>query len=142
MASKRNVKVETPGTTASDDATPPTANAAPAAIPDASTPDSAPEVPVAPAAASLSPEAQEKAAKDAALVKQLEQTKPLVGSSAALDWSHLTQPATIATKLSNAEADLPNDADIDPFKIPFGQKVLTRQGWVLSTVPDPRDRRV
>jgi len=127
MARTRNVKVETPG--------------APSAPDTDGTPQLPPETPVSAAQVSASPEAQEKAAKDAELAKQVEATRSLVGNTAALDWSHLNSPATLAPKLANAEADLPNDADVDPFKIPFGQKVLTRQGWVLSTVPDPRDRR-
>src|SRR5262249_9546575 len=104
-------------------------------------PEVAPEVPVA-AASSASPEAQERAAKDAALMDRVEQTKDLVGSTQALDWSHLTQQASIELKTKNADADLPNAADFDPYKIPFGGKVLTRQGWLLSTAPDPRARSV
>jgi hypothetical protein len=138
MARTRKPNIETPGAPSSDDTTaqPTAATATDSAQ---SMTDLAPEVPIG-AVASLSPEAQEKAAKDAALVQKLEETKGLVGSTEALDWSHLTQPATLAPKLANAEADLPNAADYDPFKIPFGQKVLTRQGWLLSTALDPRVR--
>lgn len=147
---KRNLTVETPGEIAG--AMPPapespqpdsvltgsgSTGAAPAAVA-APSPDLAPEVPAVVQPDTADPEAQARAAKEAQLVQQLEQTKGLVGSSQALDWSHLTQPAAIELKTKNADANLPNDSDFDPFKIPFGGKVLTRQGWLLSTQPDPR----
>lgn len=137
----RKLKVETPGEpTAPDSAAPEQASG--------TAPAAAVQAPVVPApspeaiAAAAGSPAAENQAKETQLVQQLETTKHLVGGEAALDWAHLTQPAAIELKTKNADADLPNAADFDPFKIPFGQKVLTRQGWLLSTAPDPRTRQV
>jgi hypothetical protein len=33
--------------------------------------------------------------------------------------------------------DLPAASDIDPARIPFGQKILTKDGWLLSTQEKP-----
>jgi hypothetical protein len=138
----RKIKVETPGEPASPEAAAdPAAPAVPAAAPPDVSALAPPPSPDAVVAAASSP-AAENQAKEARLTEQLETTKQLVGAGAALDWSHLTQPSVIELKTKNADADLPNAAEFDPFKIPFGQKILTRQGWLLSTAPDPRARQV
>lgn len=33
---------------------------------------------------------------------------------------------------------VPDQSEIDPAKIPYGQSVMSRQGLVCSTAPDPR----
>lgn len=143
----RKIKVETPGEPTAPEST---AEQAAASAPDAAALAAPAQTPIvaAPspeevvaAAAGPPPPTVEAQAKESALNAQLEKTKQLVGSGAALDWSHLTQPATIELKTKNADAELPNAADFDPFNIPFGQRVLTRQGWLLSAAPDPRARQ-
>lgn len=141
----RKIKLETPGEPAAPESTAEQgASAAPAAAPAAAAPAAA-SIGTAPSpddiAAAAGSAAVENQAKEAKLSADLEATKKLVGDSTALDWSHLTQPAAIELKTKNADAELPNAADFDPFRIPFGQKILTRQGWLLSAAPDPRIRQ-
>jgi hypothetical protein len=96
----------------------------------------APDAPQAPA----TPEQ----AKEQLLAQQVEATKGLVGSDKALDWSHLTMPAALAAKVNPNATDesLPRSEDIDASKIPYGRSVLTREGWLMSSQPDPRVRGV
>lgn len=80
--------------------------------------------------------------KEALLQEQVAATADLVGSRQALDWSHLTQPALMQQAVKpDPDAKLPDANSIDPSQIPFRQSILTRQGWLLSTAPDPNDRR-
>lgn len=89
------------------------------------------------------PKVIEDAKKDAQLAAEVAKTADLVGSDKALDWSHLTQPNIINAKINpNAPDDgLPFEHEVNPAKLPFGQKVLTKGGWVLSTAADPNPPR-
>jgi hypothetical protein len=74
------------------------------------------------------------ALKQAQLDQQVRDTKDLVGSSAALDWGHLTQQKILGAKVNPKLDDgLPYDYEINPATIPYGRSVLTKQGWVTST---------
>lgn len=140
----RKITLETPGEPAAPEST---AEQGATAAPDAASASAPAQAPIGAApstedvAAAAGSAAVENQAKEAKLSADLEATKKLVGAAGALDWSHLTQPAVIELKTKNNDADLPNAAEFDPYKIPFGQKVLTRQGWLLSTQPDPRVRQ-
>lgn len=76
--------------------------------------------------------------KEQILKAQLEVTAKLVGSSDALDWSHLNQGDAVKKDYSPIEEGLPDQAEIDPdtIKVPM----LSKQGWVLPK-NDPRDGR-
>jgi hypothetical protein len=75
------------------------------------------------------------AAKEASLREQLEATAGLIGSPAALDWSHLNGASAVQAGYKPEGPNLPDQLDVDPDTI--GEPVLTRQGWVLPT----NDRR-
>lgn len=77
------------------------------------------------------------AAKDAALKDQLEATSNLVGSSSAVDWSHLNGAMAVQPGYRPEGPSLPDEADVNPATIT--EAVLTKQGWVLP-LHDPRVR--
>lgn len=135
MASKRNVKIETPG--------------APENLQDPATAENPVSAAAALATSELSPPAFAKVADDGAamtakqekdLKGQLLDTAKLVGAHDALDWSHL---AGAGLKPSVAKVDpdahLPAADSVDPEKITA--PVLTKSGWVLPQ-KDPRARLI
>lgn len=77
------------------------------------------------------------AAKDESLRAQLVATAGLVGSPAALDWSHLNGAQAVQPGYKAQGPELPDQLDVDPDTIKA--PVLTKQGWVLPT-KDPRTR--
>lgn len=101
--------------------------------------DSAPELPAPPPAVrEPEPDTPENvAAKELTLREQLKATEQLVGSPAALDWSHLNGAAAVQPNYKPVGPELPDQLDVDPDTI--DKPVLTRQGWVLPK-NDPRAR--
>jgi hypothetical protein len=148
MSTKRAAKIETPGEPHATEAEAPPAAAAPT---DTSQPTSAPSAEAAAAesaaaapalvnpltpqvelpTASLADSAAADQAKGAELSRQVKETSKLIGSDAALDWSHLTNPAAVMAKLGvDPEAHLPTVESIEWAKV-SGDRILTKQGWLL-----------
>lgn len=49
------------------------------------------------------------------------------------------EAAPQAATAEDYESDgLVDASEVDPSQIPFGQQVMTRQGWVVSTAEDPK----
>jgi hypothetical protein len=147
----RKVKVETPGTPAAPTSEAESSQSAAQSTPDAAPPSVTPETPPAtdptippnvPGGPPDTPEVLK--AKEQQLAREVADVqKNLVGSDKALDWSHLTQPVAIVRQINhlNGDDNLPSADEIDPATIPFGQRVLTKSGWIVSTQTDPRIRR-
>lgn len=63
--------------------------------------------------------------------------QPTAAASPEAAASESTEAAP-AAKPAPARAAIPDQADVDPDTIPYGKTVLTRQGHVCSTAPDPK----
>jgi hypothetical protein len=144
--SKRKLDVQTPGETVQEpealDAVAAVGLATEPSPEDSAAATPAPEGPVMqPLPPPSAPALTADAAKDQALARNVEATAHLIGSSDALDWSHLTSGALIEAKINPNKPDLPHDWEIDPSRLPYGTSRLTHEGWVVSTAPEPKARR-
>jgi hypothetical protein len=59
-------------------------------------------------------------------------------SAAAASIASAAQRAGVALPPPGDE-QYPDEADIDPATVPFGTAMRSKQGWVVSTAPDPRN---
>jgi len=127
MASKRDVKIETPGEPTPD---------APAEAPEpASNALRAGEASQPAREAQSGKSSDLTAAQEVTLAADLAKTRLLVGNGQALDWSSLNHGLPAAVAKPDPDAGLPESADPKSIKAP----VLTKSGWVMPE-HDPRAR--
>lgn len=56
----------------------------------------------------------------------------------SLDAAEIAPKAKPVAAATAARAAIPDQDDVDPSTIPYGKTVLTKQGHVCSTAPDPK----